>query len=473
LILIEYSGSLLSLEGHGGHIEALIEGIYKTTGNKTRTVEQCIYRYNSLSLLKHMLACLGVKLWNGEVTEIELVEIDQANMTQDTALHLAVERCSSSSVLSLVEAKADTEIRNSSGQTALHLAAQHGTERPVQSLRLVQALLDAGAKPAAVNKAGKSCLEMAVLYNTVCTVALQRVGADGWTPLMVAAEKGGYAIENYLWCRGYFHSVQSRQPFTDPEYLRNEVQFYSGLSESKTEIEWKSKGRKEPGDETAGSASTLSCALAKEELKNGIYTWTIQVDFEDKAWIGVARNTEDVTCDPDDLKNSKTCYIVYFDSKGKEGVVGVAHQQSKPVFFDKNEKSSFLSGQSVELRLDTFKTSLEMRLNGTTRCVAHNIDVHNIYPYVRFNPVGSVTTLASCMLVSTSMPLITETEASAGCDNMIWSPDLDLALCRCFNLGETFCFCFIVWRLTLMLFIQIFKTLLFATTNKFPLKTRS
>ena len=424
----------MSPEVHAGVIGPLIEKYCKAPVYKAKTVEQCIYRYNALSLLKNQLLCLGVGVWNGEVTEIEKVKVDQANMAQETALHLAVVSRNVPSVKALLAAGACTEIKNSSGQTAVHLAAENGDEQ------LVQALLETNANPDAVDMAGKSCLETAVVHDHSCAAAFKRIGADGWTPLMVSAEKGGFAVEEYLLCRKYCFAVRNRESF--PENFRHEVQFYSGLLPPTTsKFEWGRKWNMAPWDNTSNwkvtavDASTVSCALGNDEFASGIHTWKVLMsNFRGKAWIGVARNSDDVACDPQTSKSSKTCYVVYFESGGTEGMGG-EHQQSKPVFFDKMGSSTFSSGQTIELRLDTFKNSLEMRLEGSTTRIANNIDARNIHPYVCFENLGSATFVESSSRISNLLSVISEEERSAGCENSLWSSDLDNALSRCFKFG--------------------------------------
>jgi hypothetical protein len=430
----EIAGPYLSPETYGGDFGPVIDKHSKAPGCKSRTVEQCIYRCNALSLLKNQLLCLGVRVWNGEVTEIERVKVDHANMAQETALHLAVVRGDVASVKALLAAGACTEVKNSFAQTAVHLASEQGNEQ------LVQALLEANANPDAVDKEGKSCLEMAVVHNHSCSSALKRIGADGWTPLMVAAEKGEYAIEEYLLCRKYCFSLRNREPF--PENFRHEVQFYSGLLPPKTsKFEWGRKWNMTIWENTcnwkvaAVDKFTVSCALGSDEFASGIHIWKVlMTDFQGKAWIGVARNSDDLACDPQTSKSSKTCYIVYFGSHGAEGVAG-AHQQSKPVFFDSIGSSTFSSGQIVELRLDTFKNSLEMRLDGSTTKIAHNIDARNIYPYVCFENSGSAAFVECSSSLLSLLSVISEEERCAGCENSLWSSDLDNALSRCFKSG--------------------------------------
>jgi ankyrin repeat protein len=409
---------------------------------KSKSAEQSVHRYNMLSLLRNQLICLGVKAWDGGVTEIERTELDQENRAQHTALRLAVVRRDIASVRALLKAGASTEIKSSTGQTIIHLAAENCDES------MVQALLDAKANPDAADNEGKSCLDMASAHshNNSCCVALKRIGADGWTPLMVAAEKGKYAIEEYLLCRKFCLSVLNRISF--PEIFRQELTFYSGLLPPKThKLEWGRKFNMAPGNDNSKVTTvdvSLSCALGSEEFMSGIHTWKILVDFTSIAWIGVARNSDDVACDPQTSKSSKTCYIVYFCSLGTEGVVG-ANAQSKPVFFDKVGGSSFSSGQTVELRLDTFKNSLEMIVDGVIAQIAHDIDARSIHPYVCFSSSGSASFVESSSCIANLQSIITEEERCAGCDNSIWSLDLDVALGRCFKLGNISSFIIILF----------------------------
>jgi hypothetical protein len=335
-------------------------------------------------------------------------------------------------VKALLAAGASTEIRNTDGQTAVHLAAGLGNEV------IVQTLLQGKASPDVVDKNGKSCLEVAAVHDS-CSAALKRIGADGWTPLMVAAEKGGPVLEKYLLCRNYCLSIKNMDAF--PERFCHEIQFYSGLLPPKSsKFEWGRKWNMTYCDKTnkfgvaTGDEAKVACAVGKDEFESGIHTWKVYMsDFRGMAWIGVARYLEDVACDPRAVQSCKRSYIVYFESGGAEGVVGV--QPSKQVHFDQISASTFSAGQTIELQLDTFKSSLEMRIDGSTRTIAFNIETSDIRPYVCFENSGSASIVESTSRCSNVHSVISAEERSAGLDNSLWSSDLDKALRQCFKLG--------------------------------------
>ena len=256
---------------------------------------------------------------------------------------------------------------------------------------------------------------------------------------MVAAEKGGPLLAEYLLCRTYCLSLKNREAF--PETFCNEVQFYSGLLPPKSsKFEWGRYWNMSPSDTsnigkvTASEKAQVACALGKNELKSGVHTWSVCVsDFRGKAWIGVARNSDHVACDPQTARSRKNLYVVYFESGGAQGVGGAESVTS--VVFDQIRGSAFSSGQTVELKLDTLKSSLEMRIDGLTRCVAYNIEVSNIHAYVCFDNSGSATVVETSSWLLTQMSVISEDERSAGYDNSLWSSDLDNYLGQCFKLG--------------------------------------
>jgi hypothetical protein len=430
LIPIPYAGPYLS--GKMSLEDDLQSRFEKYLIDKERSVDKIIYRYNALSLLKNQLFCLGLSCWNGETTNIESLQVDQANIAQETALHLAVTQDNVASVRALLAARASTEIRNTNGQTALHLAAELGNEV------IIQTLLAEKANPDVVDKDGRSCLDMAAVHDS-CSAALKRIGADGWTPLMVAAEKGGPALEEYLLCRNYCLSIKNRVAF--PEIFCREVQFYSGLLTPKTsKLEWGRKWNMNVIDNNYVVATydeaKVSCALGKDEFEIGIHTWKVCLsDFRGMAWIGVARYSEELACDPRTLKSCEKSYAIYFESSGAEGVVGLQPSNLKPVHFDQIRDSAFSAGQTVELLLDTFKSSLELRIDGLTKTMAFNIDDAHIHPYVCFENLGSATILESTSRCSNIHSVISAEERTAGCDNSLWSSDLDKALEQCFKFG--------------------------------------
>ncbi len=77
---------------------------------------------------------------------------------KDSPLHFAASRGSVGTVITLLQAKASVNARNSSGYTPLHLAASNG------SVDVVQVLLEKGAF-SVCNKAGFTPFQVAVHYN--------------------------------------------------------------------------------------------------------------------------------------------------------------------------------------------------------------------------------------------------------------------------------------------------------------------
>ena len=198
-------------------------------------------------------------------------------------------------------------------------------------------------------------------------------------------------------------------------------------------FEWEKKlnvapeSAEDPRTNSVQDSSNFSYALGEEFDKNGLFSWKIRLADFQKAWIGVARASDNLACDPETC-DSKSCYIVFFSSQGTQGAtIRGAHPESKQVFFEKFGDSSFPSGQTVEFLLNTLKSTLTMRIDNATARVAHNLDFSNTRPYICFQDSGSATLLENVSKIHLQS-IITEEEWIAGCDNSLWPSDLDNAV---------------------------------------------
>ena len=84
----------------------------------------------------------------------------------------------------------DISARNSYDRTPLHLASMSG------QYDAILALVNLNADLNVIDKDQKSPLDLA--GNIRCSEMLKLLGADQWTPLMVAAEKGEEKVDVYL-----------------------------------------------------------------------------------------------------------------------------------------------------------------------------------------------------------------------------------------------------------------------------------
>mmetsp|Transcript_27917 Transcript_27917/g.73642 ORF Transcript_27917/g.73642 Transcript_27917/m.73642 type:complete len:313 (+) Transcript_27917:2685-3623(+) len=104
------------------------------------------------------------------------VDSTSASLDDSTWLTTAISRLHAS----LLD-KADLDAANRTGSTALHIAASAGQ---IRTLRL---LLGAKADPNVLTRDGTSPLDLA--SHAECQQELKAAGADGWTSLMVAVER--------------------------------------------------------------------------------------------------------------------------------------------------------------------------------------------------------------------------------------------------------------------------------------------
>jgi len=95
----------------------------------------------------------------GDVTTVESF-IDKITKSGTTMLHTAADRGHNEIVKALLDAGADPNLQNRSGDTALHGAFSTAQLYGRQQEEIVQALLDAGANPSIQNKRGDAILQM-------------------------------------------------------------------------------------------------------------------------------------------------------------------------------------------------------------------------------------------------------------------------------------------------------------------------
>lgn len=137
------------------------------------------------------------------------INLDSQNSAGETALQLAVSKGHEQIVKLLLERKADVTIRDTKGQTVLHVATRNWGNGGSTSIAAL--LLDAGVDIDARNNLGETALHKAVLFAHTAMVRLllergasTRISDNWWggTPLHWAADMGKHDIGKLLLASG-------------------------------------------------------------------------------------------------------------------------------------------------------------------------------------------------------------------------------------------------------------------------------
>ena len=351
------------------------------------------------------------------------------------------------------------------GQAAIHKAAASCHEE------VVTLLFKASADINALDKANRSPLDLA--KGKKQKDFLKSLGADGWTPLMIAAVEGTNKVLEYLCYRESLLCTHGKIPFPsrfeDLLLFTREATWTWGqhekssmkLDESKTTITKRN------------SSPDYSCALGSEVLENGVHTWAILVQHVDSMWLGIAQGSED---DLDCLESQPDNYtagalIAFHHSGGEPIVIGcspeflnpkaadhalevgseLAHSEEDKENREESEGSdqeeegeedeededdqseecnvSFNSGQIVEFTLDTFRRSLTVTVDGTIVGMARNIEVMGFRPYVCMDYSETATLMRrSWRAVSDSEETISTEHRKLAMDNSLWAEEMDRIL---------------------------------------------
>jgi hypothetical protein len=145
-------------------------------------------RLNILGTLNKLLLSIVAGTVDGDNQTVD------QNSIFNTALHSKLKT-------SIYEGR-DINAQNRAQCTALHIAAKNG------HVRALQALIHAKADVNMLNQDGQSSLD--ITNDEHCADVLKAAGADGWTELIIAAEKGQAAVIRGLLAANENIAAQSR-----------------------------------------------------------------------------------------------------------------------------------------------------------------------------------------------------------------------------------------------------------------------
>ena len=385
-------------------------------------------------------------------------------------------RDSSDALKAMIIGNSDINSKNIDDDSAMLIAASKGDENLL--LTLVAAKADIN-----VDKNGKSALE--ITEDEKCQNILKWMGADGWTPLMVAAENKPSKVGEYLKLREVLLSIKNRQPF--PNWFEAFVQNYESL----VDADW-TWGPCEPSSmsmspnklnirKTNGSPD-YSGAVGSEPFDAGVHSWAVQVDNVTAMWLGIARCIEDgldsnpgehgeyvlaFSCTEGDLRmRGQDATLEFPEESGSEseedseectGQSGSENEEDAETGSDNEEGSErsktdskdnsesskkdsessknsssfpgYSSGQIIQFELNCNEHSLQVSIDGKLVVTAHNVDDKDVRPYLCMDYFESATLLVrSKQAPSGAAPSIQEHNLAF--DNSLWSTEEDSALTK-------------------------------------------
>jgi ankyrin repeat protein len=378
-----------------------------------------------------------------------------ANRQQKTALHVAVASGHANVIEALLHANADFRAKDIEGNTALHVAATSGHLDVLDVLRKYQgsefdvkdngqftplhiaarhghcefvlALVNAKANFNALAQNEISVLDEAWQHDK-CRRALQKLGADGWTPLLVAAESDNKNVQKYLQCRELLLKFRDKEPF--PQFFQDIVRANTQRVEQTWTWGLHDKASLILSDnhlqlKRNGDKSEFSCALGTNTFSEGkVHTWSVVVENSHSVWVGIAAGIDDekdLVCEPGSVGNA----VLAFGSQGGDPIV-----TDEDYDVDVQSSLSFSSGQTLEFQLDMVEKSLHVKIEETLVAIVRNICHQELRPFVCMGQQGSVS-----ISQRTAMPWLGREESShsreheaLGFNNARWTPEMDRVL---------------------------------------------
>jgi hypothetical protein len=376
----------------------------------------------------------------------------------------------------------DISAKNSYDRTALHLASIRGQQDALLALVNLNADLNV------TDQDQQSPLDLA--GNIRCSEMLKLLGADKWTPLMVAAENGEEKVEMYMQYRNALiclHKQISFEPsfveLVDRNIVTKEMGWAWGFLE-KTSMHLDENGMQV---KRISQDSEYSGAVGSRLLGSGIHKWAIYVENVERMWIGIARGVEDAENGLSSSPGEHGIFMLVFESDGSDPVVcgenipsflkvgdgtedaedtsdkGSESRDSNSDNEERDEESEggdqedrsdeeddnrsshsvrgygikFTSNQTIEFELDMDARTLKVRVDGVLRAVARNIDVEGVRPYMCMSCFESATILFNSEISSDSMgnTSISADDNERAFDNKLWSPELNRIMSKHPNSG--------------------------------------
>jgi ankyrin repeat protein len=318
---------------------------------------------------------------------------------QKSALHVASEKGYADIAQYLIDNKCEVDIQDCSKKTALHFAALSG------SVTTVRTLLQASADINSKDDQNKSPLDFASSNDVI--YVLKTVGSNGWTPLMVSAQRNKECFDGILKLVDCFQNHSST-------WLQNDLKKLSNLKEHPEKWHWDVDSN-DPGYENLhfeaekmkvvkqGDYPDYSCVVGSMAFDEGIHTWEIRVQNVQSMWVGIAVDAERTCFDrPPGYSLKCTAMIAFYsndhgcdpflfagngaNSNSKEASMRLKNGGEKEGFYLKKRDSvtsfRYTSGQLLGFELDTISKQLKFKINGRLVAVVDNVQQQRFKPFV-------------------------------------------------------------------------------------------
>jgi ankyrin repeat protein len=355
--------------------------------------------------------------------------INATNSIQQTALHIAASAGNAEVVTLLVERKADLEIRDENQYTALCIAAEKGNTDSVRNLIEARADLTVMCKEETTAKF-LSVLDLA--SGNECIELLKRYGVDGWTPLMVAVERGRYSVKLFLDTKENLVRLHDGRPLLGS--FQQALRMYSNLVCLQNTWKW---GNHEADNLVLSDDGCkvskvrdnpdYSCVLGGIIFQTGVHRWTLKATDVSYMWAGVARRVTEAqlrTC-PGGIQSGDGCCIAFGCSPSDVRLFG--DNSTETTFY---AQSGYTDDQILDFELDMFAGSLKFSVDGVLAAVVSNLDGRELQPYVCMDYSESVELLANTSFTADERLLSRFEYTLAGASNVDYSKEFDAELLR-------------------------------------------
>ena len=404
---------------------------------------------------KNILKSYGADGWQplmiaaeaGEVEGLKLLlasmaEVNMQSKDGTTPLHVAAQHGHREAICLLLSAKADLNVLDHSGKSPfdvadnmIHLPEIHKhvllnvTDHKDYGCDLCSRTIADGVCYSCSKCGFDMCMTCFKQQKAGCRLNLQLQGADGWTLLMVAAERGSHEVEMYLRYREALLCVKNHAKFS--QWFKDFVHHCENLQQ----MDWTWQ-EFEPlsmaiTDEKltvqkVGEPPDYSCVLGSYDFQQGIHIWKVLVKNVRSMWLGIARGVKEQG-GLGSYPGNQSEYMLAFGSADCEPVIsGLA-----PII-EKFGNAGFASGQIVEFELDCKEHTLKMNVDGNTVVHAKNIGNNGVSAYVCMDYEESATIVSRTAIMgeingSSNLP---ESDREAGFSNSAWSDKDDNLLSK-------------------------------------------
>ena len=465
-----YRAKLSSMNNNGTFVLDWEDG---DNQDRVKAVHQIRYRTVQTKKIQMVCSAEGQQCGHCKFSQMYPNRALASEKTSD--YYLKIWGLTAEAVNNSIESGLIVNARNRLNQSALFLASLKGRNE------VLYALVNANADVNILDKDSRSPLQVAAEKH--CTQSLKMMGADGWTALMVAAEKGIEKVDEYFRLREIIHALHMRLDF--PKHFEESVEIHtrtqfrswkwSLAKENDSDISFKNNGLLV---ERTGDTSEYSIVLGTSAFHGGLHRWSFQVNNVQKMWIGISRAIAESTAQVEGE------YLLAFSSDGSEPSV----EGRPPIFKNlaaetddcKSDKISaqgsdqdsvnsgsevqsenanendmeeededdenleqddddmnsevqsaygirFCSGQIIALELNGTDHTLKIWIDDILKANLENIDDRFVRPYLRMHYEESATLLhASDVTVQGKISdVLSQEDKAKGFNNKFWSHSMD------------------------------------------------